>query len=728
MLDIVERNAPDLRPMLPLLAVPFGATVAPTAAADAIDPEFRRIRIHDTVVRFLDAVLTGPILLVVEDAHWIDDASGDLANYLIRACEGRPWSVIVTRRPEGDWRITEASHVVSLTLDPLDDAAIRQLAIEVSTRPLLDRDVDMIAARSQGNPLFAIELARALAETSAELPDTVEQIIASRLDRLAPAVRRLVRVASVLGNQFDADVVVSMAEADGAGFDAVEALASASDSGTVARRSGTTWTFNHALYRDTAYEGLPFNRRRRLHRLAATIIEARAGERASVAPLLSLHYTEAGAHEQAWRYSLIAGSAAVAQNANTEAAVAFERALRSGRYCASVDAPERSRIARQLGDLYYELGRFDDAERVYRLARRTNNDLVADVGLIRRIGSVYERQGRPDRAIRWYARAERAIPARVRNHAWTAARADVRLAEAGIRARRDENEACLRLARAAHRDAERAGDGHLQALALERIQMALAYLRIPDDERAGERALVAYRELDDHSGMARTLINLGIEAYFSSNWSDASARYLEALDIAERSGSVVLAANAAINSAEVLSDQGAWGRAIDLLEGALRNYRAVGYSAGIAAATLFAGVAESRDGRFDDAAQRLASARSLLEELGMGEMIDELDTRQLELNVLVGGASADACDELADRLGAGHPYTVRVVRAKGVLQHLAGAQAAAMCTLLEALGLPSSEGFERALTLRSACRDRVGGTRRTTVGSGGRSDPPHARR
>ncbi len=83
--EVVNEYAPHLAPMLPLLALPFGAKVASTPEADAIDPEFRRLRIHDVVVDFLDATLNGPILLVVEDAHWIDDASGELLNHLVRA-------------------------------------------------------------------------------------------------------------------------------------------------------------------------------------------------------------------------------------------------------------------------------------------------------------------------------------------------------------------------------------------------------------------------------------------------------------------------------------------------------------------------------------------------------------------------------------------------------------------------------------------------------------------
>ena len=239
--DIVAEYAPELAPMLPLLALPFGAKVPSTPEVDAIDPEFRRMRIHQVVVDFLDATLNGPILLVVEDAHWIDDASGDLTNHLVFASSDRPWAGIITRRPEGSWEIPQTEHVVSLHLEPLDDEAIRQLAIEVSTRPLADRDLDLVATRAQGNPLFAVELAKALSEAGtdgAELPDTIEQIIASRFDRLDPSARRLIRVASVLGNLFHEVIVGALLSAVDRTTDVGAALAAAEDAGAITPRPG----------------------------------------------------------------------------------------------------------------------------------------------------------------------------------------------------------------------------------------------------------------------------------------------------------------------------------------------------------------------------------------------------------------------------------------------------------------------------------------------------------
>lgn len=698
--SLVADAAPHLLPLLPLLAVPFGASVRSTDEAEAIDPDFRGIRIRELVVDFLDAVLPGAALLVIEDAHWIDAASAELLEHLVHAASGRPWVAIVTRRPEGTWDLSADAAVTTIALGELDDASVRRLAVEASGRPLLDRDLDAIVERAHGNPLFAIELARVIADGTPDLPDSIEEILSGRVDRLPPGARRLVRIASVLGNQFDRTTVASMAAASAESIELDAALDVAAKAGIVTERTPGMWEFQHSLYRDTAYGGLPFSRRRSLHRRAALAIEQRAANTDPMAPLLSLHYFEARVHLQAWHYSVVAARQAEAQQATIEAAAAYERALTAGRRSQRVPAAERARIAERLGDLLYELGRFDDAEHAYRGARRHNTDSFGDVRLVRKLGAVFERTGNPERAIAWYRRSARSIPGGD-GPTWALARAEAALAEAGIRSRQGDQHRCLALARQAHRDAQRGGDERVAALALERMHLATVYLRQGGDDGLGDAALDAHRSLDDRSGMARVLINLGIEAYFASRWDDAGARYLEALELAQRSGNVVLAATAAINTAEVLSDQGDWARAIELLESAHRNYAAVGYSAGVAAAELFSGVAAMRDGRLDESRHQLDSARVLLTELGMADMVDEVDSRLVELDLLAGRRVALAARQLLARLGATHHCAPRVLRAGALDAHLAGDSADAERALRDALDAGPAHGLERSLTLRA---------------------------
>ena len=95
----VEAVMPDFAPWLPLLAAPFDAEVPATAESDEIGTSFRRERLFETVEQFLHRVLMMPTLLVVEDAHWMDDASRELLRHLVASAEPRPWLLTITRRP-----------------------------------------------------------------------------------------------------------------------------------------------------------------------------------------------------------------------------------------------------------------------------------------------------------------------------------------------------------------------------------------------------------------------------------------------------------------------------------------------------------------------------------------------------------------------------------------------------------------------------------------------------
>ncbi len=266
-------------------------------------------------------------------------------------------------------------------------------------------------------------------------------------------------------------------------------------------------------------------------------------------------------------------------------------------------------------------------------------------------------------------------------------------------ARQADDAGCIRLARSALVDAKRAGDPRAVALALERIHLGLVGIGEFDDDDTGQRALAAYQELGDQNGMSRVLNNLGVEAYFDSRWSEASERYLEAVDAGRRSGNIVLTANAAMNSAEILGDQGSWDRSIALLDDAGRNYEAVGYAPGIAAVQLFSGVAAMRRGDLVDAERRLSTARTRLAEVGL-DLLDEITTRELELDVLLGRATVERCQDVA-AIVTDPSLLARVARCRSVVSIDSEGVAAVRHALLASIeGRPVSK-FERALTLNA---------------------------
>ena len=124
----IEASMPDLAAWLPLLAIPFGATVPSTPEVDRLDRSFIHERLHEAVAQFLQRVLMMPSLIVIEDVHWLDDASSFLLQHLTRAQAPAPWLFVMTRRPEGPSFVSTAFGDL-VELEPLADDDANQLAL-----------------------------------------------------------------------------------------------------------------------------------------------------------------------------------------------------------------------------------------------------------------------------------------------------------------------------------------------------------------------------------------------------------------------------------------------------------------------------------------------------------------------------------------------------------------------------------------------------------------------
>ena len=185
--------------------------------------------------------------------------------------------------------------------------------------------------RGAGNPLFLQKLASVgeQADEAEELPETVEALVATRIDQLGPGDRALLRWASVLGVSFSGSLIVDVLEERSPGESG--SLRSLDRLGEFVERDpdvAGAFRFRHALIRDAAYEGLSYRRRRELHGRVAEVIEQRLAERPEdAAELLSLHYFNAGRWPEAWRYSRAAGDSAREVYANVDAARFYERAI-----------------------------------------------------------------------------------------------------------------------------------------------------------------------------------------------------------------------------------------------------------------------------------------------------------------------------------------------------------------------------------------------------------------
>ncbi len=265
-------------------------------------------------LRFFEALAArNPLIIVIEDLHWADDAVIEFLDHLMEWATGSPILLVATARPElftdrPTWGAGRRDAVTS-TLAPLSSDEAASLMVALTDRPALSADLQQtLLERSGGNPLYVTEYVRLAEEqgwfTNAErgedlpLPDSIQAIISARVDLLSPEDKTLLQTAAVVGRVFWAGAL-SFADA-GSPDEVREGLRRLARRELVrpVRRSSMQgqeeYAFNHILIRDVAYGRLTRDERVRLHEATARWLEAVSGDRAAdVAELLAHHLATA---------------------------------------------------------------------------------------------------------------------------------------------------------------------------------------------------------------------------------------------------------------------------------------------------------------------------------------------------------------------------------------------------------------------------------------------------
>lgn len=349
----VEERAPaadpeDLRLLEDLLGIRGSALELP-----AIDPDARRRRVT-RLVNFVSLARTTPAVYVVEDAHWIDEVSDALLADLLAVTRQTPSLVLITYRPEYHGVLTRTMSSQTINLGPLNPAQTAVLAAKlIGSDPSSAALCGQVAERAAGNPLFAEEMVRDLAERGvltgssghyacvvddAELvvPATVQATIASRIDRLDPAVKRTLQAAAVIGLRFDAAQLALLDDEAQIG-----PLLAAEFIDQVRFIPQAEYAFHHPLVRIVAYESQLKSQRATLHRrLAAAIEQNHPDALDENAAMIAEHLEAADDLRAAFGWQMRAGS--WAQHRDIRAArVSWERA-RAVADRLPVNDPDRS--------------------------------------------------------------------------------------------------------------------------------------------------------------------------------------------------------------------------------------------------------------------------------------------------------------------------------------------------------------------------------------------------
>jgi len=702
----LEEIDPELVPWIPLLARTLDTDVLPTPEADELDPAFRRARLNGAVGSLLGSLLDDPSLLLFEDVHWMDEASSDLLRHLASQISTRPWFACATRRPvPGGFVAADGVPPIpalTLRLEPLSPEDARQLVASAAGE-LPEDELEAITARAGGNPLFLQELAGARAEPE-ELPESVEAMVAAKIDRLDPADRALLRWASVLGTTFSGELISEVlrddptAAADSEAWDRV---------GEFVERDPQVaggFRFRHALIRDTAYEGLAFSRRRELHALAGEAYERLHESRLDGgAELLSLHFFRGERYEKAWTYSISAAERAQQKFANVEAAEFYRRALAAAPHVPELEPEQIEAVFESLGDLLALAGAYAEAAEAYESARElAQPGTPSQVQLFHKEARLRENMGRYAEALEWLERGLEAVEALPEAERITQ-RIELMLDHAAIRFRQGDFAGAVDWGRLAVDAANEASD--LRGIARGYYLLHLAYSSLGSPERRAFRglALPIYEELGDLLGQANVLNNLGIDAYYEGRWDEALDLYERSRRLRERIGDVVGAATIMGNIGEILSDQGRLDEARGLFEEVLAVVREAGALLLEHVATANLGRVAAREGRFEAAQEALERALAGFEELEAASFVLEARARLAELDVLRGDRPERAVERTAAALGKGAAPAVESMlqRVRGYALRQSGEEQGARAAFEESLlvARTADADYEAALTL-----------------------------
>ena len=381
----VAEVAPELVERLPLLNDLLSTGFPETPLTTALETERRYQGREALLIELLRRwAAERPLVLILEDVHWIDTRSWGLALAVASALHtaGLPLLMVLTMRPIPRLdrppelvalaALAGAEHITLTALSPAETVALAAVRLGVPAQALPTAVAELVCSRADGNPFFAEEIALALHdqgwldilekdgqcscvlhgdldEAARHLPDTIQGVVLSRIDRLNPEEQMLLRVGAVIGRSFpyqplQAALSPYLTLADSDLRSRLERLAVLDLIPQETPDPNLRHIFKHAITHEVAYGTMLFAQRRELHRRVAQWYETHydlddAGSNPGEAPaalglqqteivhLLAYHYQQAGDTERERRYAALAGELAAAGFANTEALVYLNRAL-----------------------------------------------------------------------------------------------------------------------------------------------------------------------------------------------------------------------------------------------------------------------------------------------------------------------------------------------------------------------------------------------------------------
>jgi predicted ATPase len=312
-----------------------------------LSPQAHKAKLQEIwVEQLVGLAAQRPVLMLLEDAHWIDPSSLEQFDLIIDRIQSLPVLLVVTFRPEFQQPWGRFPHVTALSLNRLSPRQSAAMVQRIAGSKALPAEVlEQVVGKADGVPLFVEELTKAVLESDLlkdaddhwqlagplpplAIPATLHDSLMARLDRLAP-VKEVAQVASVIGREFPYDLLAAAVDLDGGKLN--QALGHLAAAELVFRRSmppNEVYAFKHVLVQEVAYASLLRSKRQQFHARLALILQERFPDIGKSQPeILAHHFTEAGLADEAIGYWLQAGQRAAERSAGPEAVAHLNKAL-----------------------------------------------------------------------------------------------------------------------------------------------------------------------------------------------------------------------------------------------------------------------------------------------------------------------------------------------------------------------------------------------------------------
>jgi len=403
---LLRRAVADTSEAAPLIAALLGIDAGSRYPPLRLTPQAQRARTLAVLVeQLIGLARREPVLMVVEDAHWIDPTTLELIEKVLDRIAQKRVLLLLTTRPDNQPALGAHPRVMRLTLNRLGRAPTEEIVAGLTGGRTLPREIlERIVEETDGVPLFVEELTKAVLDSgllrqdgdvyalaaplpALAVPATLHDSLMARLDRV-PGVKEVAQTAACIGREFSHALLAAVAPMPEPELRAaLDRLAA----GEIVFRRGdgpeTDYVFKHALVRDAAYESMLKSHRQKLHaRIVEAIERCFPGIAEAQPEILAHHCTDAGLAEKAIGYWREAGERAVRRAANREAIGHFHRAL--ALLEAQPEGPARAaaeiKVLSQLGPalMLVEGWAALEAERVYERARRLAGELESSADLV----------------------------------------------------------------------------------------------------------------------------------------------------------------------------------------------------------------------------------------------------------------------------------------------------------------------------------------------------------